>query len=265
MSGWRLARSLEVLRAEINAIAPGRSKASDGTIGDSRHQAGASDHNPNSAGVVCAADFTHDPGHGADMTRIAEHIRTHRHPALKYVIFDRRIASASSGWAWRTYTGSNPHTKHMHVSVGVGPDGRSTGPYDDTSPWGLTSALGMLMFCKRGDKGEHVQAVQAAINAIGNLVPRLEEDGVYGPATSAAVLAMRRSVGSKVESGDQFDAHAFVQLLIAMAKRFGAGPGPKGDQGERGPKGDPGPAGPPGDVTATVDKVVTEIARRLAL
>lgn len=266
---WRLARALEVLRAEIDAIAPGRSRASDGTIGDAAHRNRASDHNPNPAGVVCAIDITHDPAHGADMARIAEQIRTRRHPALKYVIFDRRIASASSGWAWRTYTGRDPHDRHMHVSVGVGPDGRSTGPYDDTSPWGLTSARGKLMFCKLGDTGEHVQALQAAINAIGDLVPRLKEDGVYGPATSAAVLAMRRSVGSKVTSGDQYDAHAYVQLLMCMARRFGDGQpgprGPKGDPGERGPKGDPGergPAGPPGEIDYA--RLVDELLRRLA-
>ena len=25
----------------------------------------------------------------------------------------------------------------MHVSAGIGADGHSTGPYDDTSPWGI--------------------------------------------------------------------------------------------------------------------------------
>jgi len=221
---WRLARSLEVLRAEVNALAPGRSKASDGTIGDTAHQSGASDHNPNAAGVVCALDLTHDPAHGADMHRIAEHIRTRRHPALKYVIWNRRIASASSGWAWRTYTGSNPHTKHMHVSVGTGPDGRSTGPYDDTSPWGLTSTGGKLMFCKLGDSGEHVQAVQVMCNMLLlSASGPIAEDGQYGPVTSAAVLAVRRSVGSKQTSGDVYDAHTYAQFMQAMAVKFGGG------------------------------------------
>lgn len=130
---WRVARSLEVLRAEINAIAPNRSTASDGSIGDTAHQASWSDHNPNSAGVVCARDFTHDPGDGADMNKIAAAIVAANPPALKYVIWNRRIWQGS----WQPYYGSNPHTAHMHVSVGDGPDGRSTGPYDDTSPWGL--------------------------------------------------------------------------------------------------------------------------------
>ena len=32
--GWRLAKSLEGLRAQINAAAPNRSKIADGAIGD---------------------------------------------------------------------------------------------------------------------------------------------------------------------------------------------------------------------------------------
>lgn len=202
MSGWRLARSLETLRAEVNTIAPGRSKASDGTIGDAAHQSGASDHNPNSAGVVCAIDLTHDPDHGADMHRIAEHIRTRRHPALKYVIWNRRIASASSGWAWRTYTGSNPHTKHMHVSVGTGPDGKSAGPYDNTSPWGLA---------EEEDMSEVVKGIQEAVKAAGYDPGPI--DGEWGPKTQAGLTAALRSTGPA---------------------------GPKGPQGPAGPAGPPG-------------------------
>lgn len=38
-----------------------------------------------------------------------------------YVIWNRRIASAASTppWAWRTYTGSNPHTDHVHISFAL--------------------------------------------------------------------------------------------------------------------------------------------------
>lgn len=130
---WRVARSLEVLTAEIRTLHPGTTVW---TLGDAAHQKGWSDHNPNAAGVVCAADILGD--RGLDLAWFAERVRTSGHPAYKYVIFDGRIASRTvAGNAWRPYTGSNPHASHVHVSVGVGPDGRSTGPYDDTSPWGL--------------------------------------------------------------------------------------------------------------------------------
>lgn len=141
MSGWRVARSLEVLRAEINTVAPNRSTRSDGSIGDSSHAATDSDHNPNDADVVCARDYTHDPDSGADMHRISRRIVAVRPPALKYVIWNKQIWSrARANEGWRRYTGSNPHTKHMHVSVGRGPDGHSTGPYDDTSSWGMAAS-----------------------------------------------------------------------------------------------------------------------------
>ncbi|MFG1844920.1 peptidoglycan-binding protein [Micromonospora carbonacea] len=265
MSGWRLARSLEVLRAEVDAAAPGRSRASDGTIGDQAHAARASDHNPNAAGVVCGMDLTHDPAHGADMHRIAEHIRTRRHPALKYVIWSKRIASASSGWAWRPYAGSNPHDKHAHISVGTGPDGKSTGPYDDTSPWGLATNTGrftMFAACKKGDQGEHVKALQVALEHLGHL-PSGASDGKYGEQTAGAVLAMRKSTGSSAKSGDVFDAWGHMQLLICVARKYGAGqPGPRGPEGPRGPAGERGPVGPPGTLPAqlSISGMVTATA-----
>ena len=61
-----MAKSLEVLLKQVNAQAPGRSKVSDGGIGDEEHSSRASDHNPNAAGVVQALDLTHDPAGGFD-------------------------------------------------------------------------------------------------------------------------------------------------------------------------------------------------------
>jgi hypothetical protein len=44
--GWRVAESLQRLLEQVNQMAPGRNKASDGSIGDPRHQSRASDHTP---------------------------------------------------------------------------------------------------------------------------------------------------------------------------------------------------------------------------
>lgn len=135
MIGWRLARSLEGLRREVNTQWPHRSKASDGTIGDLAHAARPSDHNPNPAGVVRAFDVTAD---GIDADAFAERIRvlgSVGHRALRdggVVIWDRRLASGPSGWKWRHYGGANPHTKHVHVSVG-----RQSGDYDSPDRWEL--------------------------------------------------------------------------------------------------------------------------------
>lgn len=131
--GWRIARSLETLRAQVNAAHPARSKASDGTIGDAAHAATVSDHNPDRAGVVRALDLTNDPAHGFSAAALAETLRLSRDPRIKYVISNRRIFSATiSPWTWRPYSGTDPHTSHVHVSVV--PDGRA----DDTSPWTIT-------------------------------------------------------------------------------------------------------------------------------
>lgn len=132
---WRVAKSLDVALEEINQSAPNRSKVSDGSIGDAAHSSRASDHNPNSAGVVRARDFTHDPAGGFDADAFAEHVAglLGKHPALgsgAYVIWDWLIIStARLREGWRPYSGANGHTKHAHVSVG-------TSSYDNTQTWG---------------------------------------------------------------------------------------------------------------------------------
>lgn len=135
-SGWRLARSLDTLRNQVNATYPNRSKASDGTIGDVSHSQRASDHNPNRNGVVCAIDLTHDPSSGFDAHALAEHLRKNRHPNLRYIISNERIAGWWTNWEWQKGTG---HTKHVHFSVGTlgVSDGQTYDRYDDTKSWDI--------------------------------------------------------------------------------------------------------------------------------
>lgn len=148
---WRLAGSLVRLRDQVNAYAPNRSRASDGTIGDPAHASSASDHNPNGAGVVCAFDITHDPAGGLDAHALANHLIANRNSQLKYVISNSRIAGAWTGWQWAAYNGSNPHDHHIHVSVGVGDDGASQPPYDGTQDWNINYKGGAIMNPNRGD------------------------------------------------------------------------------------------------------------------
>ena len=138
---WRVAKSLRRLRDQVNLKAPNRNKASDGTIGDAAHCARTSDHNPwvrdGSLGIVTALDITHDPSHGCDANAIAEAIRLHRDARVKYIIWNKRIANSaaignSQPWQWRQYTGQNPHTRHIHISV------KSDKPnYDSTADWAI--------------------------------------------------------------------------------------------------------------------------------
>jgi len=138
---WRVAKSLLKLRSQINARFPGRKRNEDGTIGDANHQSHTSDHNPwvvdGDTGVVTAMDITHDPASGCTGDFIAEAIRAARDDRVKYIIWNRRIANSQSiggaqPWAWRPYTGSNPHNKHVHISV------NSDKPhYDNQADWSL--------------------------------------------------------------------------------------------------------------------------------
>jgi hypothetical protein len=139
---WRVGESLLKLRQQVNAEFPGRNKASDGTIGDLNHCPGSSDHCPNitdgSVGIVTAMDITHDPAHGLDAGAVAEILRVSQDPRIKYIISNRRIANfqalnAQPPFAWRPYTGANPHDKHFHISVKPGKDG--PGGYDTTTDW----------------------------------------------------------------------------------------------------------------------------------
>lgn len=132
----RLADSLRQFRNEVDARSPSRSKASDGWIGDAAHGT-KTDHYPNAFGVVCALDLTDDPANGVDIDALFDFLVVNPPPAAKFFIAKRRIASRKSGFAVRPYHGGTDpsHDHHLHTSVGEGPEGQSTGPYDDTSPW----------------------------------------------------------------------------------------------------------------------------------
>lgn len=134
----RLAKSLVTLYEQINRDFPNRKTTDDGSIGDLRHQATRSDHNPDASKIVRAMDITHDPLHGVDTYAIAEYLRTHPDPRVRYVISDSRImgnevyakANNAKPYVWKRYTGSNAHDRHIHISVESAPK-----LYDDASLW----------------------------------------------------------------------------------------------------------------------------------
>ena len=126
---WRLARSLVTLRDQINKQWPKRSKVSDGTIGDARHSARKSDHNPDKKRRVCAFDITNDPVNGPDLAKLIPLFL--KDSRTKYVIFNRKIYNPSirSGAA-RDYNGTNAHKQHLHLSV-------TQAGADDAKPWNI--------------------------------------------------------------------------------------------------------------------------------
>ncbi|WFE28997.1 hypothetical protein O7623_07385 [Solwaraspora sp. WMMD791] len=124
---YYLAPSLQVLRTEIDARWPDRDRRSDGWIGDASHASRTSDHNPNSRGAVNAIDVDRD---GIDVATLLAAFEAH--PAAQYWIFERQIANRSTDWSRRIYSGSNPHTGHVHLSIR-----QNATAEQDTSSWGL--------------------------------------------------------------------------------------------------------------------------------
>lgn len=137
-----LAPCLAALRAEFNLIAPARDKASDGWIGDPAHQASKSDHNPDARGLVHAIDVDRDLRNGLTIQQVVDHLvarcRSGAERRLTYVIYNRRIASPVQNWAWRRYTGANPHDKHAHFSASY-----TTAHENDTSSWHLEDLVAL--------------------------------------------------------------------------------------------------------------------------
>lgn len=193
MSGYRIALALATLRDEIARAYPVRDTRSDGWIGDPAHRAHweSSDHNPwvvgpDGVGVVRAIDVDSSGGIGRT---VAEKVRADGlagHAAMgggSYVIFERQIASSRQGWVWRSYSGSNPHTEHVHVSVGTAAEA-----YDSRARWGVFTPqapaspgprITVGATVRRGDTGADVRLLQRFLG--------VADDGDFGPLTEAAV------------------------------------------------------------------------------
>jgi hypothetical protein len=118
----KLCKAGQQLRLQVDDSYPDRDRASDGWIGDTRHSARPSDHNPDAEGIVRAIDIDRDLSGKAKpdlMPDLADQLRLcgkRGDKRISYIIFDGRIASSKKAWAWRTYDGSNKHNHHCHIS-----------------------------------------------------------------------------------------------------------------------------------------------------
>lgn len=145
MADWFVAPALEQLRDDVNEAFPNRDKASDGAVGDTSHAARKSDHNPDydapgrSRGIVRAIDIDISPDGRADADLRTMVLQAAiGDPRVWYVISNGIIYSRTSSWVPRAYTGSNPHDKHVHVSLN-GANGVPGDPGNfDRSPWLVT-------------------------------------------------------------------------------------------------------------------------------
>ena len=210
---WRVSHAIDSLTREVDSAFPGRSKISDGTIGDAAHASRPSDHNPE-GGIVHARDFTEwDPNKNIandDVAfMLAEFLRAKKDPRTKYVISRGRMFSSYNtatrkAWEWGPYHGPNGHFHHCHVSV-YG---------DDGSPWGFNKKIAQSFELpwKTFNKGHTDSYVRKAggqdaevtqyqsfllwISARFNL-PDLNPgkvDGINGPKSQAAWIAFQKWV-----------------------------------------------------------------------
>ncbi|HEY6018650.1 MAG TPA: peptidoglycan-binding domain-containing protein [Candidatus Paceibacterota bacterium] len=198
-----LAGNLSRLRAEINVRWPNRDKSSDGWIGDAAHQSRTSDHNPDSRGIVHAIDVDKD---GIDANFLVS--QCIKHPTCKYVIWNRTIWERAYNFSPRAYTGTDPHTGHVHVSGLSGSESEN-----NTQPWGVASSVPPVTppsppspgsnapgtrVCKLTSpmmSGPDVKFIQTFIG------PRQcgAADGIFGRQTKAGVVWYQRMRGIKAD------------------------------------------------------------------
>lgn len=115
--------AIAVLR-QATALKPLRKKISDGLLPSAAHQKASPDSDHNTG---LAVDLTHDPESGVDCSDIFEKLKEDKR--VKYLIFNKKIWSKDKARLGnRPYTGSNAHTKHLHISI-------NDGHGNDTSPW----------------------------------------------------------------------------------------------------------------------------------
>lgn len=155
VSAWTVIPSLLALRDEFNQLNPQRDKGADGTIGDTAHTSSSDhtpdedssilrDHDADSKNEVHALDIDSTGPWPRSFDSIIQGIVTRERARwldvndkcrLKYVIWDRKIASQGSDFLWVAYAGADPHTNHAHFS------GRyETVCENDTRPWGVATA-----------------------------------------------------------------------------------------------------------------------------
>lgn len=201
--GWKLAPSLVDLIEEVDARWPKRDKSSDGSIGDQAHASRTSEHNPDHdadpmpTGYVSAVDITKDSASMMETVRKAL-VGDSR---VWYVIHNGYIWSRTHNWEKREYDGSNPHTKHLHVSL------RQTATAAaDTSSWGIANApaptptpapkptlVKLAAGVKPGKRHTQVKLLQSLLIKAGYGPIRGAITNFYGENTEAAVRRFHKA------------------------------------------------------------------------
>lgn len=162
---------------------------------------------------------------------------------LLNIIWYGGIWSRSWGWTRRTYTGSNPHTDHPHVS-GLAADDENDADWPAVSGGRLEDTL----FCRFGATGDPAtKALQVRLRNLGFYTG--EVDGDYGDGTKAALRKACVAISpTTTADGSAYDHYTMFYVDRLMIQKYSAPgkEGPKGDKGDTGATGLRGPEGPQG-------------------
>ncbi len=121
---------------------------------------------------------------------------------IQAMIYDRTIYSRRSP-AGRPYTGASPHLDHVHIELTRrgGRDltlatvrvalGSAASEPDDPSGGGVTGDASDRPLLRRGSRGSDVALLQQALG--------IDADGIFGPATEAAVRELQAEAGLAVD------------------------------------------------------------------
>lgn len=223
------------LAEEFDRLGPDRDHESDGSIGDTAHQARSSNHNlddtPGSRTPQTDGDSRKDlraidvdrsgPWRNgftmqAGIDLIVARCKSGDEDRLVEIIYNRHAWYASNGWRRIDYTGANAHTEHAHFGAKA-----DTGKLEnDRRPWGLVEEWGGGsddMLVKKGDKGEQVKYWQYVLTDLGYT---LAYDGDYGPKMEAAVNKYRKDRVNAAPVAMITGWTAFA-LHVDLAKKYG--------------------------------------------
>jgi hypothetical protein len=179
---WQVSAGIKALGQQVEAAWPTRQPA-DGTVAGGSHVGWpTSDHGKDPNGWVRAIDVGQETDPLLD--DLCEQLRAGQDPRIKYVINDRLMFSSYPArgfppWVWRSYSGTNPHAGHAHISMNDSAD-------NDGSPWAIDLQGESTMLTI-------VQLQQALVDAgydLGTTGPNGDGvDGDYGSKSKAAHTA----------------------------------------------------------------------------
>jgi hypothetical protein len=128
MATWYVPASLRSIFNELDATWPNRAHKLDGTIGDSHHCPGTSDHCPDANGWIHAIDIDKN---GIDPDYVVGKI-SNPDNVVRYINWNGYQYHVRNDFRPRPLTEADKHTTHIHVSIEHTAYARGF-----TGPWGI--------------------------------------------------------------------------------------------------------------------------------